>query len=194
MLKTKKEKTMFNLKNVSKMKNLKVMMMTLMMCLMTMVSFGQNSADSVYVIKETDAMSNKTYVYGNRAFIVANDAGKVGFRVDTYIRDNMSFGFITVTMVGIGSCNENDEIIILFENGEKITKKSWKDFNCEGEAYFNLTKKEIDLLRTQPISKIRMTNGRTYDSYTGDVKAKDKRYFIQLFYALDNKLVTEKKS
>ncbi len=29
---------------------------------------------------------------------------------------------------------------------------------------------------------------------TGDVKAKDKRYFIQLFYALDNKLVTEKKS
>ena len=161
---------------------------------MTMVSFGQNSADSVYVIKETDAMSNKTYVYGNRAFIVANDAGKVGFRVDTYIRDNMSFGFITVTMVGIGSCNENDEIIILFENGEKITKKSWKDFNCEGEAYFNLTKKEIDLLRTQPISKIRMTNGRTYDSYTGDVKAKDKRYFIQLFYALDNKLVTEKKS
>lgn len=42
MLKTKKEKTMFNLKNVSKMKNLKVMMMTLMMCLMTMVSFGQD--------------------------------------------------------------------------------------------------------------------------------------------------------
>ena len=32
---------MFNLKNVSKMKNLKVMMTTLMMCLMTMVSFGQ---------------------------------------------------------------------------------------------------------------------------------------------------------
>ena len=42
MLKTKKEKTMFNLKNVSKMKNLKVMMMTLMMCLITMVSFGQD--------------------------------------------------------------------------------------------------------------------------------------------------------
>ena len=60
------------------MKKVKVMMMTLMMCLMTMVSFGQNSADSVYVIKETDAMSNKTYVYGNRAFIIANDAGKLG--------------------------------------------------------------------------------------------------------------------
>ena len=43
MLKTKKEKTMFNLKNVSKIKNVKVMMMTLMMCLMTMfiVSCGK---------------------------------------------------------------------------------------------------------------------------------------------------------
>ena len=56
-----------------------------------------------------------------------------------------------------------------------------------------MNEKEIQLLRTQPISKIRMTNGRTYDSYTGDVKEKDKRYFIQLFYALDNKLLTEKK-
>ena len=184
---------MFNLKNVSKMKNLKVMMMTLMMCLMTMVSFGQTSKDSVYVVKETDAMSGKTYVYGNRAFIVANDEGKIGFRVDPYIKDDLSFGMITVTMVGIGSCNENDEIIILFENGEKITKKSWKKFNCDGEAYFDMNEKEIQLLRTQPISKIRMTNGRTYDSYTGDVKEKDKRYFIQLFYALDNKLLTEKK-
>ena len=44
------------------MENLKVMMMTLMMCLMTMVSFGQTSKDSVYVVKETDAMSGKTYV------------------------------------------------------------------------------------------------------------------------------------
>jgi hypothetical protein len=45
MLKIKKEKTMFNLKKESKMKNLKVMMMTLMMCLVTvfMVSCNQNS-------------------------------------------------------------------------------------------------------------------------------------------------------
>jgi hypothetical protein len=175
------------------MKNLKVMMMTLMMCLMTMVSFGQTS-DSVYVVKETDAMSGKTYVYGSRDFICANDAGKIGFRISTHINsDKLSFSMITATMVGIGGCNENDEIIILFENGEKITKTSWKKFNCDGETYFNMNEKDIQLLRTQPLSKIRMTNGRTYDSYTGDVKQKDKRYFIQLFYALDNNLITDKK-
>jgi hypothetical protein len=38
-----------------------------------------------------------------------------------------------------------------------------------------------------------MTNGRTYDSYTGDVKKKDKRYFIQVLYALDNNLIVNKK-
>ena len=188
-----KEKTMFNLKNVSKMKNLKVMMMTLMMCLMTMVSFGQTQEDSVYLVKETDAMSGKTYVHENRFFNVANDEGNIGFVVATYIEDDLSFKTIIVSMFGIGSCNENDEIIILFENGERIIKKSWRKFNCDGGAFFNMNEKEIQLLRTQPMSKIRMTNGRTYDSYTGDVKEKDKRYFIQLFYALDNKLLTEKR-
>ncbi len=167
--------------------------MTLMMCL-TMVSFGQTAKDSVYLVKEIDVMSDMTCIYANRSFIVANDAGKIGFHVGTLIKDDFTLILIAVTMVGIGNCNENDEIIILFENGDKITKESWKKFNCDGEAWFNsLTEKEIDLLRTQKLSKIRMTNGRTYDSYTGDVKEKDKRYFIQLFYSLDNKLVTEKK-
>ena len=175
------------------MKNLKLMMMTLMMCFMSLTSFAQTvNADSVYVIKETDAMSGETYAYGNRAFVVSNDESTKGFRIDTYIKSDLSFGMITVKMVNIGSCNENDEIIILFENGEKITKKSWKKFNCEGEAYFNLNESDIQLLRTQPMSKIRMTNGRSYDSYTGDVKSKDKRYFIQLFYALDNNLFVQK--
>ena len=67
-------------------------------------------------------------------------------------------------MVGIGTCNEKDEIIILFENGQKITKISWKGFNCEGKAYFNMTEEDIELLRTCPLSKIRMTNGKSFDT------------------------------
>jgi hypothetical protein len=174
------------------MKQVKLMMMTLMMCLITILSFGQK--DSVYLIRETDDMSKKSYVYGSRDFVCTNATGKIGFRVSSHINSiKLTFSMITVTMVGIGTCNENDEIIILFENGEKITKISWKKFNCEGEAYFDMNEKDIELLRTQPLSKIRMTNGRSYDSYTGDVKQKDKRYFIQLFYALDNNLITDKK-
>ena len=47
---------MFNLKNVSKMKNVKVMMMTLMMCLMTMVSFGQEKYTTYDIL---DAIKQK---------------------------------------------------------------------------------------------------------------------------------------
>ena len=174
------------------MKNLKTMMITLMMCLVTILSFGQR--DSVYVIKETDAMDGRVIAYSSRDFICTNDAGKIGFRVSAHINfRDIKFSMITATMVGIGWCNENDEIIILFENGEKIIKTSWKEFNCDGETYFNMDEEDIELLRTQPLSKIRMTNGRTYDSYTGDVKQKDKRYFIQVLYALDNNLITNKK-
>lgn len=173
---------------------MKKSILTLVLCLVTILTFGQTvTTDSVYVIKETDSMSDKTYYFPNRGFIVKNETGKIGFRVGAHIDDNVEFNMITATMVGIGSCNEKDEIIILLENGSKVTKKSWKDFNCDGETYFDLDKSDIELLKSSPISKIRMTNGRSYESYTGDVKVKDKRYFIQLFYALDNKLVTEKK-
>jgi hypothetical protein len=153
---------------------------------------AQNT-DSVFVQIEKDEMSNKTYVYPNRTFVVANESSTKGFKVDVFIKENLTISSVMTIMVGLGGCNENDEIIILFENGEKITKRSWKKFNCDGESYFDLTNSELQMLRTLPLSKIRLTNGRTFDSYTGDVKEKDKRYFIQLLYALDNKLVQQVK-
>lgn len=155
-------------------------------------SFGQTT-NSVYLYKITDDMSGEIFIIPNRFLIVANETGKKGFRIQPAVNENeMTFRTLIVEMVGIGNCNENDEIIILFENGEKITKKSWNTFNCEGTAYFDFTELEINLLRKHPISKIRMTNGRSYDSYTGDLKETDKRYFIQFFYALDNKLTFKK--
>ena len=35
------------------------------------------------------------------------------------------------------------------------------------------------------MAKIRIQNGYTFDSLTGDVKNKDKNYFIDLFYAIE---------
>ena len=88
MLKTKKEKTMFNLKNVSKMKNLKVMMMTLMMCLMTMfiVSCNQNDT-STKNQSQSDNLRQKqiedslkvvgqiTYSYENEMLVTPQETG-----------------------------------------------------------------------------------------------------------------------
>jgi hypothetical protein len=190
-------------------------MATLLICLFSLVSFGQKvsvgqkksvgqkvpvvqkksvgQTDSVYLIKEIDEMTGEGYIFTNRDFVVANEDKTVGFKIRATIGGDLSVSSLTVEMAGIGGCNENDEIIILFENGEKITMTSWKKFNCEGIAYFDPNENEIKLLKTQPMSKIRMTNGRSYDSYTGDVKQKDKRYFIQFYYAVDNNLITDKK-
>lgn len=157
---------------------------------LTLTVFSQ-SKDSVFVEMEKDQMSGKTYIYPSRNFVVANENSTTGFKVDVFFKDDGTISSIGTIMVGLGGCNENDEIIILFENGEKITKKSWNKFNCDGDSYFKVTESELNMLRKYPLSKIRLTNGRTYQSYTGDVKEKDKRYFIQLMYAIDNKLVKE---
>lgn len=153
---------------------------------------GFSQGNDVQIFREKDQMSDKIYTYTDRRIVLANDERTKGFSVDAYVQNGLSDLTIVIKMVGLGSCNENDEIIILFENGEKMIKKSIGEFNCKGQALFLLNDKEKQLLRSQPISKIRITNGRTYDSFTGDVKVEDKRYFIQLFYSLDNNLVKNK--
>ena len=75
-------------------------------------------------------------------------------------------------------------MIVLFENGEKITKTSWNKFNCEGNAWYNLRESEVNLFKTVPISKIRFTNGRTYESITGVLELSD--YFITINRRADN--------
>jgi hypothetical protein len=54
-----------------------------------------------------------------------------------------------------------------------------------GDAYFYLNKSDIDKLSTLAISKIRITNGYTYESVTATVD--NPRYFIQIFWAIKNK-------
>mgnify|MGYP000906159275 FL=1 len=146
--------------------------------------------DSIYIKKYVDIMTDKTYLFPSKKIVLLNDNNKMGFSVRGEIRNGFKFDGISVKQFGIGNCDENDELIILFDNGSKIIKKSWNEFNCEGNSYFNLNQDDINLLRKQTISKIRLTNGRTYESYTGDVEKSSKRYFIQLFYAIDNNLST----
>jgi hypothetical protein len=172
------------------MKNLKSITVAFALCLISALTFGQT--DSIHVVKHTDAMSGTIYTFASRDFVCSNETKTIGFKVTPILNNDLNFEWVFVTMIGIGGCNEKDEIIILFENGEKIIKKSAHKFNCKGAAYFNMSDSDIRLLKTQPMSKIRMTNGRTYESFTGDVSDKNKRYFIQLFNAIENKIIVEK--
>lgn len=166
----------------------KMFLTSFLVGLFTTVSVCQS--DSVYIVQTVDEMTDEINVSCNRPFIVSNAAGNIGFEIlpninNNEIHGNILNGFIVFSK-GIGRCNENDEMIILFETGDKITLKSWKKFNCDGVSYFKLNYSEYKLLKTTPIQKIRLTNGRTFDSYTGDVPKKNKRYFIQILNVLNN--------
>jgi hypothetical protein len=145
----------------------------------------------VKAVREFDAMSGKATVYADRAFAVANEDNTIGFRVDAIMNDELVLRGLLITMVGIGSCNEEDEMIILFDSGERIIKKSIKGFNCDGEALYSLSEKDLMLLRNQSMSKMRMTNGSSFESYTGDVRPDDKNYFIELLESIDSQRVVK---
>lgn len=171
--------------------------LVLIMVMVSGLGFSQKqnisvNKDSIYVKKIIDEMANKTYLLPSRMMILANENRTIGIKLDCLINDDFTTDNLIITTVGVGTCSENDEMIILFENGEKITKTAWNKFNCKGLSYIKLNSSDIKILRTQKLSKIRMTNGRTFESFTGTVEKDDKRYFMQLFYALDNKFVTIK--
>jgi hypothetical protein len=140
--------------------------------------------DSVLIQKYLDDIENTTYYFSTYELIVSNDE-KTGATLDVHINPDFTFSMITSKLVNLGLCTENVTLIIVFENGDKVTVESWNKFNCDGDAYFYLNKSDIDKLSTLAISKIRITNGYTYESVTATVD--NPRYFIQIFWAIKNK-------
>jgi hypothetical protein len=165
----------------------------LMLATITSFSFAQK--DSVYVAKIVDDMEDKSYYVPSRKMICASDDKKTGFALSaflTYKNDEISVNELKVKTVNIGSCDEKDELIILFEDDSKIKLISWNEFNCKGDAWFNLSKSDKESLSKLKIKKIKVQNGRTFESFTKEL-TEDSDYFIQLFYATNNKKIKEVK-
>lgn len=163
--------------------------------LATITSFSFAQKDSVYVAKIVDDMEDKSYYVPSRKMICASDDKKTGFALSaflTYKNDEITINELKVKTVNIGSCDEKDELIILFEDDSKIKLISWNEFNCKGDAWFNLSKSDKESLSKLKIKKIKVQNGRTFESFTKEL-TDDGDYFIQLFYATNNKKIKEVK-
>ena len=160
----------------------------LMVALFSTISFGQS------IEKHLDVMEDKTYwlAYGSPIYYTGDGEG---FALRPFLggRKNEhgipSVDALHVKTVGLG-CVENMEMIILFEDGSKMTRKSLNKFNCDGNSYFLLNEKSVDELSTKEISTVRVTNGRNYKSHT--IKSEDPSYFIRLKELIDNGIYTEK--
>jgi len=131
-----------------------------------------------------DKMTDKEYFFSQKKLICANPEKTKGFTITPSFRADdgtmINNGFICKN-VNIGSCDEKDNLIILFEDDSKISLTSWNKFNCEGTVYFNLTDSDLKELSTKKMSSIRFSNGYSYESLTSVLKQDQKDYFIKAY-------------
>lgn len=153
--------------------------------------------DSVYIVEQKDDMTDKVYYYPSRQMLCVNpEDKKQGFAVSFFItkeKQDIQAAELKTKVVGVGSCHEKDEVIFLLEGDLKVKGTMWNEFNCDGKAWFKIYDSDKILLADKKVLKIRIQNGRSYESYTHTVEADNQDYFIQLFYAIKNqKIKTEK--
>jgi hypothetical protein len=171
------------------MKKLKSIILGAMLCLTTSITFAQK--DSVFIEKSVDEMSDKVYFFPSRQIVCVSEDKKTAFGVSLFLNKDKnnsggcSASDLKVKMINIGACVEKNQIIFLFEDDTKISLVCWNEFNCKGDAWFALSKSEMESLATKKIKKIKVQNGRSFESYTHELK-EDSDYFIQLFYAINN--------
>ena len=168
------------------MKNMKSLMIKIALLLCSAISIAQN--DSVYIAVIKDEMEDKTYYMPSMKMVFINEKLGKGFNLKGDIDNKngeLQLTGLTASVVNIGRCFENSELIILLEDSSKLKFKSWNSFNCEGKCWFDITKDDIIKLSKYKVLKVKFVNGVSFDSYVHEVK-EDNDYFIQLFYAVKN--------
>lgn len=163
------------------------------------IAFGQKNtvkkeADSVYIVKSVDDMTDKTYYFPTFKIPLINKAENQGLGISAFIDekeyDNTIYiKDLDVKSINVGGCVEKSEIIFLFEDGSKINLISWNKFNCDGNSWFEIPESDSEILSTKELRKVKFINGRSYDSFTLEVPANRRRYFIQLYDAVKNNRV-----
>jgi hypothetical protein len=151
--------------------------------LISLSAFSQTTTP--YVIEHCkDKMTDVEYYFPKRKLICANPEKTKGFTVTPSFKaekGSMKNNGFLCKNVNIGSCDENDSLIILFEDDTKITLTAWNKFNCDGNAYFDFNENQLTELSTKKVNSIRFTNGRSYESLTIVLKEDQRDYFVRTY-------------
>ena len=129
-------------------------------------------------------MTDREYFLSSKNFVGTNTQKTQAFVITPSFKSvdgkMVQNGFI-LKNIGIGNCDEKDNLIFLFEDNTKLEISMWNKFNCEGKAYFNLSESDLDLLKSKNISAIRFNNGYTYNSLTYNMKKEEQGFFINVY-------------
>lgn len=140
----------------------------------------------IEIISVKDDMTGEVSHYSSHLFLSSNEEHTQGFTIDPVLNTQNNKLYIEgwiVKIYGLGNCNKENEIVVLFDDGSNIIINSWNEFTCENVAYFDLTLEQELMLMTKRINKVRFTNGYKFNTYTG--RPKRSGYFLQLYDAID---------
>lgn len=153
---------------------------------LVMLFFSVSMSAQVKIQKIVDEMTDKVEYYASHVFVSSNDDNTQGFTIEAVLETEKGKLYATgwiVKIYNIGDCNEDNEIILLFEDGSKVNVSSFNQFKCKNVAFFNPSMTQEAMISTKKIKKVRFTNGYTYDSYTG--VPVNPNFFIDLYDALE---------
>jgi hypothetical protein len=131
-----------------------------------------------------DKMTDKEYYFSKKRLVCSNPEKTKGFAITPSFRVNkgiMVNNGLDCKNVNIGSCDEKDNLIILFEDDSKINLTAWNKFNCEGDAYFDFSDSELRELSSKKVKSIRFVNGYSFDSLTINLTSEQQDYFIRAY-------------
>lgn len=140
------------------------------------------SSENIRILVAKDKMTDKTY-YKLTKYLTFQKGEKTLIIKPTI--DNKKYSGISIYFDNIGSCNENNTLIFLFEDSTKFELQSWNEFNCKGYSYFDLYGKAFSKLQKKVIS-IQFQNGRTYNTFTVDLDNSDQDYFMKVKEVIDS--------
>lgn len=139
---------------------------------------------------EKDEITGEVSYLVSRNLVLSNSNKTSGFVIQPYIKlydGKLMFAEFIVKTLNVGSdCVEKNTMIILFEDNSKYELNSWNKFNCNATSYMSMLTGLTEKLESTTIKKIRVTNGRDYNSLTLDVDDKNKSYFINILKSLKN--------
>lgn len=147
--------------------------------LLTFSAYSQTTKP--FVIEHCiDKMTDKEYYFPIKNFIGSNAQKTKGFIITPHLKkedDKLVQTNLILENIGIGNCEEKDNLIFLFDDETKVSVTSWNKFNCEGKAYFTLSEDELESLKSKNITAIRFINGYNYESLTYNLKKEETTYF-----------------
>lgn len=151
----------------------------------SIVISNKSENNSIQILHAVDKMTDENYYSINNPLNFIKGDKKL--MIKPMIDKKGNYNVLLVVTKNVGTCNQKNKLIFLFEDGSKYSLDSWNEFNCKGTSYFDLYGKALINLQKKVVN-IMFQNGESFESITVDVSTGDQDYFIQVQKALDLKI------